>query len=81
MGEAVEPPHMTEPEPVDCHFVEFVAIEVRDEFVRIVGAIDLETVQEGMPPERRIVVRAAMPLTVAKALIRDLRHVLVRGAN
>lgn len=81
MGEAIQSPRMTEPAPVPCVHVEFVAIEMRDEFVRIVWAIDLETVREDMPPERRIVVRAAMPLTVARALIRDLRHMLVRGSH
>ena len=79
MGEALPTAHMTEPEPIGCHFVEGIAIEVRAEFVRIVGWIDLETVSDDSTPERRIVVRAAMPLSVARLLIRDLRHVMVRG--
>lgn len=80
MGEAIATPRLSEPAVVPCHFVEGLSIEVRDEFVRIVGWIDLETVEDAQP-ERRIVVRAAMPLTVARGLIRDLRHVLIRGGN
>lgn len=73
-------PRFSEPKPVPCHFVEGVTIEVRDEFIRVVGWIDLETV-EMEAPERRIVVRAALPTMVARALIRDLRKAVARGGN
>lgn len=80
MADLVKAPRMTEPKVVDCHFVEGVGIEVRDEFVRLVGWIDLEQVA-GENPERRIVVRAALPLIVTRALIRDLRRAVARGGN
>lgn len=78
--DGVQPPRLTEPMPVDCHFVEGVTIEVRDQFIRVVGWIDLETV-EMSAPERRIVVRAAMPMTLARELIRDLRKAVAKGGN
>jgi len=81
MAESIEPPRMTEPEVVPCIFVEGLAIEVRDEFIRVVGYIDLETVGYEVVPERRIVVRASMPTNVARALIRDLRKAVARGGN
>lgn len=80
MGEDGRPPRMTEPKPVDCHFLEGVEIEVRDEFVRLVGWIDLSTAERG-EPERRIVVRAALPTVVLRTLIRDLRKAVARGGN
>jgi hypothetical protein len=79
MATLIDPPQMSEPQVVDCHFVEGVYLEVRDDVVRIVGWIDLETAAEGA--ERRIVVRAAMPTIVARALIRDLRRAVARGGN
>lgn len=81
MADAVSEPRLTEPEVVTCHFVEGIRIEVRDEFVRIVGWIDLETVEAGADPERRIVIRASMPITVARALILDLRKAVSRGGH
>jgi len=80
MAREIKQPPMTEPALVPCHFVEGANIEIRDEFVRIVGWIDLETA-EGWMPERRIVVRASMPLTVARALVLDLRKALSRGGH
>lgn len=80
MAEAIPPPRMTEPQVVTCHFVEGIAIEVRDEFLRITGWIDLETTEDGRP-ERRIVMRAAMPTMIARALIRDLRKAVARGGD
>lgn len=71
---------MTEPKAIDCHFVEGVSLEVRDEFVRLTGWIDLD-VTPGEALERRIVVRAAVPTLVARALIRDLRRAVARGGN
>jgi hypothetical protein len=81
MAEAIKAPRMTEPEPVDCRFIEGMEVEIREEFLRITGWIDLETAEEGLAPERRIVVRAAMPLLVARALILDMRSRLARGGN
>ena len=78
MGQAIDPPLMTEPMPVPCHFIDQVAIELHTEYVRICGSVELETVRDGSPPERRIVARIAMPLRVARALIRDLRHAIIR---
>lgn len=72
--------HMTEPRVVDCHFVEGIDIEVRENFVRLVGFIDLERV-EGEESERRIVVRAALTTMVARVLVRDLRKALTRGGH
>jgi hypothetical protein len=73
-------PRLSEPLPVDCHFIEGVTIEVRDQFIRVVGWIDLETV-EMSEPERRIVLRAAMPTMLARELIRDLRKAVARGGD
>lgn len=81
MAEKINPPRLTEPAVVPCHFVEGIRIETRDEFVRIVGWIDLETVEDGIEPERRIVFRAAMPTTVARALILDLRKAVAKGGH
>lgn len=80
MAIIVTAPRMTEPEVVHCHFVEGLSIEIRDEFVRLVGWVDLG-VAEDNDPERRIVVRAAMTPTVARALIRDLRKSIGRGGH
>jgi hypothetical protein len=71
---------LTEPKVVDCVFCEGVILEIRDDVLRMVGFIDLETAADGKP-ERRIVVRAAMPTIIARALIRDLRKSLARGGN
>lgn len=80
MPDGERKPRLTEPEVVHCILCEGVTIEVRDEIVRLVGWIDLETV-EYAEPERRIVARAALPLLVARALIRDLRRAVARGGN
>lgn len=77
MADPLPQPRMSEPEVVDCHFIEGFRLEIRDEVVRLVGWVDLETVAN-FQPERRIVVRAAMTKTVARALIADLRRSLVR---
>lgn len=80
MAELIIPAPLTEPEIVECHFVEGVYLEVRDDILRLVGFIDLERTADSQP-ERRIVVRAAMPTIVARALIRDLRRAVSRGGN
>lgn len=80
MAELIPTSPLTEPKVVDCNFVEGVSLELRDDMVRLVGWIDLEQAADGQP-ERRIVVRAAMPTIVARALIRDLRKSLARGGN
>lgn len=80
MADRIDALRMTEPTVIPCIFVEGVEIEVRDEFVRLVGWIDLETA-EGHEPERRIVVRAAMPSLVTRALVRDLRKAVARGGH
>lgn len=80
MAKRTEAPRLTEPEVVTCHFVEGIYLEARDDFVRLVGWIDLETT-EASEPERRIVVRAALPLIVARALIADLRRTVARGGH
>lgn len=79
-GDYERPPKITEPAPVTCSFLDGVAIEVRAEFVRIAGYIDLETAERG-EPERRIVVRAALPTLVVRALILDLRRAVSRDGN
>lgn len=81
MAEAIDPPRVTEPEAVPCIFCEGITIEVRADFIRIVGWIDLETVGYEAVPERRIIARAAMPISVARELIRDLRKAVARGGN
>lgn len=80
MAEVIHSLRLTEPVIVPCILVEGAIIEVRDELIRIVGFIDLE-IAEGRDPERRIVVRAAMPTLVARALIRDLRRAIARGGH
>ena len=80
MAREIRRPPLTEPVPVTCHFVEGISIEIRDEFVRIVGWIDLETTSNVFA-ERRTVVRASMPLLVARGLILDLRRAVVRGGH
>lgn len=80
MAEVIIPAPLTEPIVVDCVFCEGLFLEVRDDVVRIVGFIDLERTADSQP-ERRIVVRAAMPTIVARALIRDLRRAVSRGGN
>ena len=68
---------MTEPVAVSCVLCEGISIEVRDEIIRVVGWIDLETVA-GNEQERRIVMRAAFPSMIARALMRDLRRAVMR---
>lgn len=80
MAVEAKPLRMTEPKVVDCHFLEGVSIEVRDEIVRLVGWVDLEIAEDGKP-ERRIVTRAALPTLVVRALIRDLRRAVSRGGH
>ena len=76
MADAITPPRMTEPQVIDCQFVEGVSLETHDTYVRLVGWVDLEVVEEDVDPERRIVARMAMPLLTARALLRDLRKSL-----
>lgn len=73
-------PRLSEPKVVDCHFVEGISIEVREEIVRMVGWVDLE-VSEGRAPERRITVRLAVTKMVARVLMADLRRVLAKGGH
>lgn len=73
-------PHLTEPKVVDCAFCEGVYIEARDEVVRLVGWVDLQNAADSIP-ERRIVVRVALPSVVARALLRDLRKSLAKGGH
>lgn len=80
MARAIEDAPLTEPVMIDCHFIEGMNIEVRDEFLRIVGWVHLETTGDGQP-ERRIVARAAIPTSVVRALIRDLRKALAKGGH
>jgi hypothetical protein len=61
-------------------FIEGIEIEVGDTFIRIVGWVQLQTV-EYQPPERRIVARAVMPMSTARALIRDLRKGMAKGGH
>lgn len=80
MAEVIPPAPLTEPIVIECVFCEGVYLEVRDDFLRIVGFIDLERTADSQP-ERRIVIRAAMPTIVARALVRDLRKSLARGGH
>lgn len=80
MADAITLPRMTEPEVVPCHFVEGVSMETHDTYVRLVGWVDLEVVEDEAAPERRIVARLAMPMLTARALLRDLRKSL-QGRN
>lgn len=80
MAEPDVPAPLTEPVVVDCVFVEGAVLEVKSDVIRIVGWISLEAT-EGSQPERRIVVRAAMPTVVARGLIADLRRAVARGGN
>ena len=80
-ADLIEPAPMSEPEVVSCRFIEGVEIELRPEFVRIVGWIFLEVNEESAAPEKRIVLRAAMRISVARELIRDLKRRLARGGN
>lgn len=81
MSDAIKPPRMTEPVPVRCIFCEGIEVEIREEFLRITGWVDLETTEDGLGPERRIELRAAMPLLVARELILNLRGRLARGGH
>jgi hypothetical protein len=72
---------MTEPEVIHCRHAEGVTVIVRDEFIRLTAWIDLEVVPDGERPERRIIARLALPNTVARALIRDLRRAVARGGH
>ena len=80
MGERARKARMAEPKPVTCHFIEGTEVERGDEFIRLTGWICLETV-EYSPPEQRIVERLAMPTSVARKLVRDLRKALARGGH
>lgn len=80
MAGQIVPAPLTEPEIVQCHYIEGLHLEVRDAVIRIVGWIDLEVTADEQP-ERRIVVRAAMPTVVARGLIADLRRAVARGGN
>jgi hypothetical protein len=71
-------PIITEPITVQCIHVEGISIEYRDDFVRVVGWVDLEMV-EHRRSERRVVLRAAFPLSTARELVRELRKVLTQG--
>ncbi len=80
MIDVIQPARIAEPVTVPCIFVDEIDLELGDAFVRIVGLVRLETV-EFAPPEKRIVARAVMPLSVARELIRDLRVRLARGGD
>jgi hypothetical protein len=78
MAEEPKPPRMTEPVTVPCLFCSGVEIEMGPTFVRIVGFVDLETV-EYSPPERRIIARVVLPSDTARELLRSLRKQLNQG--
>jgi len=73
------PLRVTEPKPV-LVFCEGVRVEAREETVRLVAFVDLDMVP-GSRTERRIVGRLVLPNLTARALIRDMRRALVRGAH
>lgn len=80
MADVIVPAPLTEPEIVACHFWEGIEIELGDDFIRIVGWINLQTA-DLTGPERRIVARAVMPTRVAREVVRDLRKAVARGGN
>lgn len=80
MAQRVPKARMAEPKPVTCHFVEGYEVQRGDEFIRLTSWVHLETV-EYAPPEQRIVGRHAMPISVARKLVRDLRKALARGGH
>jgi hypothetical protein len=81
VAEQIVTPPLVEPEIVPCHFVEGVQIEVHGNVVRIVGWIRLETLETGAAPERRIVIRMAMPTATSRELLGSLRRSLTRRGH
>jgi hypothetical protein len=77
-----EPKHpaMTEPQLVHCLFCTGVDVQHTDHFTRLIGWVELPSPGYDFD-ERRIMVRLVMPPDVARALSRDLRRSLTKGAN
>ena len=66
------PARMGEPETIPTLFAEGCHIERGEDFVRLVFWTCLENV-EYAPPEKRIVMRAALTTNGARAFMRELR--------
>lgn len=75
-----EPPRMTEPDTIPARFATVVRIEVNEHYARIVALDDFQLVGYN-GPERRIVSRLILPIDTARALLRDLRKALHKGAH
>jgi hypothetical protein len=69
---------LTEAVPVPCLFVTGASIEVTEHIMRFIGWVHLPDLG-GETDERRIVVRFAMPIDVARRLRDDLTGMLRKG--
>lgn len=75
-----EPPKTTEPDTITARFATVLTVDVEEHFARIVALDDFKVVgYDG--PERRIVSRLILPIDAARALSRDLRKALTKGAH
>ncbi|WP_157038038.1 MULTISPECIES: hypothetical protein [Chelativorans] len=80
MAVQAEPPKITEPETVQTPFCTAVRIELGSDHVRLVAFDEVQIVgYDG--GECRIVGRWAMTKDSARALLRELRKSLHRGAH
>jgi hypothetical protein len=61
------PPPLVEPEVIPLSFITGGAVEVDGELVRVLGWSEFPMAEE-ISPERRVVVRLAMPLSLALKL-------------
>lgn len=75
-----ERPELTEPEIVHCLWCTGAAVQVTEQFARIVGWVDLPVV-DGTAPERRIVARLVMPNPTFRQLLAEGRRGLARGGH
>lgn len=80
MGQNIPKPPLTEPVIIQCQFCTGLEVEMLDTDVRIVGWEDLPTLDTDQP-ERRIVLRIALPNEVARDLQRQLQRALSKGGH
>jgi hypothetical protein len=71
---------LTEPNMIDCIFLTGCAVDADEYALRFIGWTYMPTLDgEYDAPERRIVVRFAMPISAARALRTELNKKLAAG--
>lgn len=74
-------PAFSEPELVPCPLLDGCEIEVTSDFMRLAGWVEIQPQNPDEPAERRIVMRAALPTALVRALMAEAKKALSRGGH